>query len=325
MPWVPAAIGAVGAIGSALASKGGSSKGSSSSQSAPAPWNAMGPGAGDLWDDFMNNMYGKVNNAALDRMTQEKRARWEELTRQKEANQRILNIKTDRGDSSVKDREDMDYLKGWNRDIDAALEREFPKSDYPDLETPTLQDKMNLNYAAQEQTGLDFLDQMKGAGDLFSSSTAQNVGQYQSALDTIGRNAASPFAQIAIGGRPVDIVSKRGMMLADTLSRLAGDKFSAGGIRDQAAYDMSSGAANRALNQGMQFTPYGADMQYFDKLWPIISALQGYRTQTPSTTGTSTMTPGMSFAEKMNMALKAGGAVQNLWSAFRAPSTVPQA
>lgn len=321
MAWIPAAISAVGAIGSAVASNsnsgGSSGSASQSSQVSPAGWGTLGENAGDLWDSFVGKMFGGITDESMTnaRLSPERTARFWELKNEQDRLKRDIDYKRNIGDGSRIDLMEMENKQDRVDYLEGLLRYEFP-----DVYTPSLEEMMQTNYQSQEDTGLRYLNDMNMAGTALKSSTAANTGQYQGSLDKIGGDASTPFMKFAIGGQPVNAISKRQLMLADVLSGLAEDKYKSGGIMNQTNYDVDTGAADRRMNQGMQFTPYGADMQYMDRLWPIISQLQGYRFQTPSTVETGTANTGLSFAEKMAALSKGTSVARDLWSMFNAPA-----
>lgn len=262
-------------------------------------------------------------------------AEYDKLVAEESQDFKGLNSSSDRYREIQRRKEEIeDYRRAhgtiaFDSEYNALLAEE--KSDFGDLylnesgETlPSLEEMMNANYASQEQTGQQYLSDMEKAGNTLAGSTAANTGQYQGSLDTIGQNAQTPYMQFAIGGQKQNAISKRQLSLADTLSQLAQDKYKAGGIMNQTNYDVQSGSADRALNQGMQFTPYGADIQYIDKLWPILSQLQGYRFGTPSTVESSTANVGTTLAEKMAALAQGAQTGSNLWSLFQPSTTTAQ-
>ena len=327
MSWAAVAgggIAAIGAIGSAAMSSQGSSSGSQSNQVSPASWESLGSGASDLWSDFVDQFSGKYNVVpdALGSLPPEQQEEVRNALWQRKQAQDFIDMKQSIGDAG---REDLLEIEDNQRKVDFI--DDFLSTNYPQVyaKSPSLQDKMNEDYDYQRQTGEDFLGEMGTAGAAMKAATAANTGNYQGTLDQISQRAATPFMRVSLGGpSPVDIISKRQLGLADTLSQVAKDRFGAGGIMNQTNYDMDSGSATRALQQGMQFTPNGADVNYFDKLWPIIQALQANRFQTPSATQTASVTPGMSLAERMNQIAKAGQSVASLWNSFnRNPQPQP--
>ena len=344
MSWVASIIGVIGAGASAYKAFSGDDEGgqvSSENQINPATWSSLGGGGSRMWEEFVDQFFGGQTASINDAKAKLTPAELEDLNALDDGYRKIQDemqkhhtewLRKGRTQEDWDKHSNVKMRKGWLDKIEQERKTKYPEIYGDGALDPqmSLQEKMAENLSAQEgasstrnQTMQQLVNQFLGAGKNYTGSLANNEQTFRQETDKIGKDAATPYMRIALGGQPVDMISKRQLSLADQLGDLAKGRYLAGSNTADKTYGTAKDAfgvqgeqADRVYQHGQTYTPHAADAQFFDKLWPIVSQLQGFRYSTPSSVNTASYSNPYSVGEQANAVGGLVDALSNLGGNF---------
>ena len=294
--WVAPAVMAGMSVLDQLMNQGGNTQ-TGSTQVTPAPWSAVGAGGEPMWDDFVMNFFGgdmateglgKINNeiAYLESL----RDSTSPVTAQPGRRPLSPRERFEQGGSP----QEMQLLDGMTpAEVDARLNALYADKDrLSGLEgQPSFEDRLTEDIDYQRGLADTFLGDMTGADSAYKGSAQQATGDFNDILREMGSLATTPTMQVGVGGQVQNIIPKRNILAGQTGGALGKDAYLANMGLAKDVYGIDTGAAQRGYEVNSEFTPNKSYMTYMDKIWPMLSQMQGWRFGLPSETGTLSYTP----------------------------------
>lgn len=317
------AVAAVASVGvsaySAFSDDGGGGSATAENQVNPASWSALGYGGQDLWNSFASKWLGGMNESIAQAKEKLTPKQLEELNSLDNSYKKIQDemqkhhtewLRQGRSEEAWNEHSNVKMWNGWLDKIDKERKEKYPEI-YGDgaLEpTPGMEDRMEQDSNFRRDASLKRLSDVGAITKTLQDDSGRLTGDYGEEItrrqSDFDKALSSPIrGLLSANGQPLGFLS-RGMQ------NVARSKFDTGtgtarnlyetGLTD-AALRATTGEnmANMQFDHSNTFTPNAAYMSYMDKLWPMVSQLQGFRFQTPSTTQTATGTYEPTLADKV--------------------------
>lgn len=290
MSWVASIVGIAGAAASVYSSvkkSGSKAKASSTNAVTPADWSDLSGGE-DMWGEFVSNWAGgdtaRINNAKS-KLTPDQQADINSMDSTYDRVQTDMEwhhkewLRKGYGEDAWANHPQVKIWKGWLSDIDNKRIEKYPEIYGPNADATTpksMKEMLGEDNAFQKDASQTALDSNTQTRNKYLADVGSATDKYQTAL-------ASPAMTT-----PFSFDGKKMGILTRAQQKVGRENYDTDFANATLAGSIGEKEAGDKLQHNVLYTPNSADIQYMDKLWPMLMQMQGFRYQTPTTTETAT-------------------------------------